>query len=1279
MYAGYTEEADLTKAGSLEEVLEIFRRSASSSYNTVASTMASTGDSTWPSVFAMKRRIRRRLLRSRHEHEHGQEHDNEHDNEHEAVVQYAKRPVLSIPRDHQQPHSQRRRLDQSDDVANDMAPHHIPSPVLPLPLPQANMTGSGNDSGAGLAPTMAPQYVSRVPTASPVVTPWRPLWTWLPGYSGGNGPILRIVPGSETFDGYLFIVGAFNNYPAIAIWADDPDVGPFTAALPSKHSVQGFITSIAQVNLPPEATDPSQTGNFGQKDYTLLILVACVMVGIVLGVAFAIGCHSGGYIKVVGGDEEDEEGVGGEEVMGIPLKTLSGGANYNVDFRECFERAMKARHLPTHESLLVINPKEIMLSKIIGEGSFGRVWNGQWRNNSVAVKEFVFAQAAIVGGSLERNNIIEEIVGEAGVMACLRHPKILQLYGCSLTMQAIWIVSEFCSRGSLRMILNDRALDLPFLKKVSICLDVADGMLYLHTRQPPIIHRDIKSHNIFITEPSPGHFVAKIGDWGSARAVALTGAKSMTQGVGTACWLAPEVINFAHSSKDSDVYAFGIVLWEVFTRAEVYEGLSAAQIIAKVANEGLRPKVPRDCPWALIMTECWHQDASQRPGFHRVMTSLSKIYSRAKAASKGRASATSMTEGANTTPSKPKSDSGSGSGTGQGGAAAPDSAPRLGERTPLLDMRSRANSDMHSVHSSISGTSTRPSGYMYSPGGAAVDDIPAPASSSGSNYMGVRTSYFQSSSASAGAPGYGQMSLGRTMVAIPGDQYLTVKQKMPCRISSDPTKTTSTMIGQEAGGGAGIGIGHALGTSQQSKAKSSDVVLSMFSAISESQLASAATAAAAPGATEGGRDTSRLYEFTAIAMPSPPITKDGKKGSRHSSPGITDPLTSSATVPDSGGAPGDGKKPGDSLALKSDGSYSPQGNKDGGLIAVRKARSTRSVFKAEVDVGDGRLSPVEYVILDPGKEHSLDGSLYGASVHGSSDESSAESSAESGKAEAAKQANVSLLLGLANCNSDESLSSPGESPHQSAVPARHPPAAGLKAAAGAGADAGVGAGAGVGATPGSFIGTGSLVGEEGGPAETFPAASSTAGALTSGVTTPHSSGKSSGKSSGRGSETSSDMSPAGAPERRPSERSIFLKPTARPADSSASPGMGPVVSRDRDLPASPLPPPVLSSASEGSSSSSSSGPASSTSPSRGEESRSSSHKRGAKRLTRSRSTSRGRLPQELLAAAAAAVGASNLGVSDKVGQKGGRGPEDGNERDDEAGDSDDDGTGYGTP
>jgi serine/threonine protein kinase len=172
----------------------------------------------------------------------------------------------------------------------------------------------------------------------------------------------------------------------------------------------------------------------------------------------------------------------------------------------------------------------------------------------------------------------------------------------------------------------DHSQELPMIKRLSICLDVADGMSYLHNRTPPIIHRDLKSHNIFITEPSPGNYVAKIGDWGSARAVALTGSKSMTQGVGTACWLSPEVINNAHFSKSSDVYAFGIVLWEVFTRQEIYEGLSAAQIIAKVAHEGLRPHVPKNCPWAKIMTQCWRQDPNDRPDFDSISSALSDLH-----------------------------------------------------------------------------------------------------------------------------------------------------------------------------------------------------------------------------------------------------------------------------------------------------------------------------------------------------------------------------------------------------------------------------------------------------------------------------------------------------------------------------------------------------------------------------------------------------------------------------------------------------------------------------
>ena len=460
---------------------------------------------------------------------------------------------------------------------------------------------------------------STSPTLTPTpMPPWEPHWEWLPNFSGANGPILRIAKGKRAYANSLFIVGAFNNYPSVSIWSESvDDTKGGISGLTSSRVIHGLITSIVQINLPfQDVPVPIPSPVPDSNGDTILILFSCVMVGIMLGAAFAFGYSTMEYTKV---SDSDDNG------MTISLKTLSGGVVNNREFRKCFAKAMKARHLPTSESLLIINPKEISLSKIIGEGSFGRVWSGQWRNNAVAVKEFVFAQAAIVGESIDRMNLVEEIVGEAGIMACLRHQKILQLYGCSLTMQAIWIVSQLCQSGSLRMVLNDQSLNLSTQMKLSLVMDVADGMLYLHSRVPPIIHRDLKSHNVFITKEASGHLTAKIGDWGSARAVALTGPKSMTQGVGTACWLAPEVIKNAHSSKCSDVYAFGILLWEVYTREEVHEGLSAAQIIAKVAHEGLRPKIPKNCPWKEIMSECWHHEPSMRPAFSKIMEALKEI------------------------------------------------------------------------------------------------------------------------------------------------------------------------------------------------------------------------------------------------------------------------------------------------------------------------------------------------------------------------------------------------------------------------------------------------------------------------------------------------------------------------------------------------------------------------------------------------------------------------------------------------------------------------------
>jgi len=143
---------------------------------------------------------------------------------------------------------------------------------------------------------------------------------------------------------------------------------------------------------------------------------------------------------------------------------------------------------------------------------------------------------------------------------------------------------------------------------------------------------------------SDSSIIAKIGDWGSARA-SLSGSKTMTHGVGTACWLAPEVIKFARCSKYSDVYSFSIVLWELATQEEVYQGLETTQIIAGVANDKLRPPVPEDCLWKDIMVKCWDENPQNRLSFEKISQELKRILSWVKSKNRPYQSYNSSSDG----------------------------------------------------------------------------------------------------------------------------------------------------------------------------------------------------------------------------------------------------------------------------------------------------------------------------------------------------------------------------------------------------------------------------------------------------------------------------------------------------------------------------------------------------------------------------------------------------------------------------------------------------------
>jgi len=486
-------------------------------------------------------------------------------------------------------------------------------------------------------------------------------WTWLPGFSGHDEPLHALTNGFGRFEGSVFIGGdnlvarwyhkshaVFDSEKARKFEIAESShrsqsrtiMVPTTENL-SKDDVIGAIMSISQLVSEGSYIDEDHTTT-GDGPINITIVVYCVSIGCMIGVIGAILCNrniSGGLFA---SSERDN-------LKGFTLDTLTySQKGENTNIMEAYKRAMQTRYVQQPHLLTVIDPQEIFLQRIIGEGTFGRVWSAKWRSSSVAVKEFVFAQAAVAGKSAMQGEIVEEIIGEAGMMAILRHPNVLQLFGCSLTAQAIWIVSELCSLGSLRQVLDDNERVLSIQVRISIALQVAEGMTYLHNQDPPIIHRDLKSHNIFIHETfadaedasvtsstrkarepydrleTQSTVVAKIGDWGSARAT-LSGSRTMTHGVGTACWLAPEVIKHARSSKFSDVYGFGIVLWELATREEVYQGLETTQIIAKVANENLRPPVPKDCPWRDLMVSCWAENPQDRLEFSEIVKELNRL------------------------------------------------------------------------------------------------------------------------------------------------------------------------------------------------------------------------------------------------------------------------------------------------------------------------------------------------------------------------------------------------------------------------------------------------------------------------------------------------------------------------------------------------------------------------------------------------------------------------------------------------------------------------------
>ena len=343
----------------------------------------------------------------------------------------------------------------------------------------------------------------------------------------------------------------------------------------------------------------------------------------------------------------------------------------------------RSRHGVTLPAASVVFDRE----DSIGHGATATVYRGTYNGGAVAIKEIHSTTPARV------------LEAEVGLLASLRHPNIVSMVGVVVESPLPLLVLELMEQGSLRACLDKLTSEvLSPTVAVEIALDVARGMAYLHSRSPPIIHRDLKSANVLLCLEGGEHgsrLVAKIGDFGLAKTMATSG---LSTSVGTARWMAPEVLSDLTGERyteKADVFSFGIILWELCTSLLPYADVPAGNEYAlgmAVVTQNLRPDVGKlpvvsgkdvgSAYGALIrlVEECWVADPSARPSFGAIVGELvSKTTGKPQQSQRNRRKGGGKKGGRGKRGGKGRGGRGRGKGRGRGGGrgggGGPSSAP----------------------------------------------------------------------------------------------------------------------------------------------------------------------------------------------------------------------------------------------------------------------------------------------------------------------------------------------------------------------------------------------------------------------------------------------------------------------------------------------------------------------------------------------------------------------------------------------------------------------------
>ncbi|KAI3979482.1 hypothetical protein MKX01_001674 [Papaver californicum] len=258
--------------------------------------------------------------------------------------------------------------------------------------------------------------------------------------------------------------------------------------------------------------------------------------------------------------------------------------------------------------------EDIQIGERIGIGSYGEVYRADWNGTEVAVKKFFDQDFS--------GDALEQLKCEVRIMLRLRHPNVVLFMGAVTRPPNLSILTEFLPRGSLCRLLHRPNIQLEEKRRLRMALDVAKGMNYLHTSNPTIVHRDLKSPNLLVDR----NWVVKVCDFGLSRLKHQTflSSKSMA---GTPEYMAPEVLRNEPSDEKCDVYSFGVILWELATLHVPWSGMNPMQVVGAVGFQNRRLEIPGNVEpiVANIIHDCWQSDPKLRPSFSQLMSVLKPL------------------------------------------------------------------------------------------------------------------------------------------------------------------------------------------------------------------------------------------------------------------------------------------------------------------------------------------------------------------------------------------------------------------------------------------------------------------------------------------------------------------------------------------------------------------------------------------------------------------------------------------------------------------------------